>query len=205
VVVVAVSTGGPPALSRLLFLLPADLLVPLLVVQHLPGTFTGLLASQLDALGPLAVSEAADGAPALPGHVYLAPGHRHLLVARGSPSPVMRLHGGPPEHWCRPAADPLVRSAAEVFGPGALGVVLTGMGCDGCAGAARIRARGGAVLAQDRDTSAVWGMPGAVVRAGLADAVLPLDRIAGAIADLVERGLRGAQLPYPAPRPTNGK
>jgi two-component system chemotaxis response regulator CheB len=196
-VVVAVSTGGPVALGRLLPLLPAALPVPLLVVQHLPSTFTPILAAQLHALGPLVVAEAQDEEPALPGHVYLAPGGRHLVVARGGQAPVMRLDRGPPEHWCRPAADPLFRSAAQAFGPGALAVVLTGMGRDGCAGAERVRACGGAVLAQDRDTSAVWGMPGAVARAGLADAVLPLGEIAGAIIDHIERGRARALLPFP--------
>lgn len=182
-VVLAVSTGGPQALAAVLPGLPARLAAPVLVVQHMPPLFTRILADRLAALGPNPVAEATDGMPVEPGHVYLAPGGRHLTVepaAFGAP-PRLRLDDGPPENSCRPSADPLFRAAAEIWGKGLLAVVLTGMGRDGCAGAARVKERGGAVLAQDEATSVVWGMPGAVIGAGLAEHALPLAEVAGEI------------------------
>ena len=187
-VVVGVSTGGPQALVTLLPALPRGLPVPVLVVQHMPPLFTRILAERLDDLGPNPVVEASDGLAAAPGRVYVAPGGHHLLVAGGRAGPVLRVGDGPPENSCRPAVDPLFRSAAEVWGPGLLAVVLTGMGRDGCDGAAHVCERGGAVIAQDRASSVVWGMPGAVVDAGLADCELPLAEIAGEIAARVARG-----------------
>jgi len=194
-VAIAVSTGGPLALAQLIPALPADLPVPILVVQHMPALFTRILADRLSGLSALKVREAKDGDLLEPGRVYLAPGGHHLLVGRAGALPVLRLDDGPPENSCKPAADPLFRSAAEAWGAGLLAVVMTGMGRDGCAGAERIRARGGAVLAQDEATSVVWGMPGAVVAAGLAEEVVPLAGLATAIAGRVLRG-RG---PHAAP------
>lgn len=191
-VVVGVSTGGPQALEQVLPRLPRNLAVPVLVVQHMPTLFTKLLAQRLASLGPLPVREASGGEPLGPGTVLVAPGGRHLLVARRDGQCVAALGDGPPENSCRPAADVLFRSAAEAYGPGVLAVVLTGMGRDGAAGAEAVRARGGLVLAQDRETSTVWGMPGAVVAAGLADQVLPLGEVADEIAVRVARGLRAA-------------
>lgn len=180
-VVLAVSTGGPQALASLLPALPPRIPAPVLVVQHMPPLFTRILAERLASLGPNPVVEAAEGMPVEPGRVYLAPGgHHHMTVTPGTP-PRIHLDDGPPENSCRPAADPLFRSAAEVWGRGLLAVVLTGMGRDGCAGAARVRERGGAVVVQDRSTSVVWGMPGAVVEAGLAELELPLEGLAGEI------------------------
>ena len=180
-IVIGISTGGPPALAQLIPALPASLPVPILVVQHMPPLFTRVLADRLSSLGPLKVTEATDGAPALAGHVHLAPGGRHLVVERGLAGPVLRLNDGPPESSCRPAADPLFRSAAELWGDALLAVVMTGMGSDGRAGAERIRARGGSIIVQDKESSVVWGMPGAVADAGLADAILPLAALAGEI------------------------
>jgi two-component system chemotaxis response regulator CheB len=181
-VVIGVSTGGPNALAELLPALPADLGTPVLVVQHMPAIFTRLLAERLDRICSLAVREAQDGAPLVPGQVLVAPGGRHLAVVeeRGQPRAVCR--DDPPEHFCRPAVDVLFRSAAAVFGPRVLAVVLTGMGSDGLAGAQSVVQAGGRVLAQDEASSVVWGMPGSVARAGLAEAVLPLAELAGAIA-----------------------
>ncbi len=183
VVVIGVSTGGPNALMQVLPELPADLRAPVLIVQHMPPLFTRMLAQGLTAKCRLAVAEAEDGEAVLAGRVLLAPGGRHLEVARdaGASAPRARLHDGPPENSCRPSADVLFRSAVRAYGAGVLAVVLTGMGQDGLRGAEAVREAGGATLAQDEASSVVWGMPGFVVRAGLADAVLPIERVAAEI------------------------
>jgi two-component system chemotaxis response regulator CheB len=180
-VAIGVSTGGPNALAQVIPELPADLPVPVLIVQHMPPIFTRMLAERLAAAGHVPVCEARAGAPVEPGVVYVAPGDQHMRVARQGGRVVISLDQGPPENSCRPAVDPLFESVAEVYGGAALGVVLTGMGRDGLRGAGVVRAEGGAVLAQDERTSVVWGMPGYVVSAGLADEVLPLERVASAI------------------------
>jgi two-component system chemotaxis response regulator CheB len=192
VVLVGVSTGGPSALAALLPALPARLGLPVLVVQHMPAIFTRLLAERLDRSAPLRVREALDGEPLEPGTVLIAPGGQHLAVARRDGQVVAACLDDPPEHFCRPAVDVLFRTAAAVYGPGALAVVLTGMGNDGLAGAQAIVRAGGAVLAQDEASSVVWGMPGAVVRAGLAEAVLPLAELAPAVAARVAPSPVGA-------------
>lgn len=181
VLVIGSSTGGPEALAKLLPQLPASLPVPVLVVQHMPPVFTRQFAQRLDRLCALRVVEATDGVPLLPGTVHLAPGDHHLVVRPGRGTHTTGLHQGPPENYCRPAVDPLFRSAVTAYEGAVLGVVLTGMGADGRHGAGEIRAGGGTVLAQDQATSVVWGMPGAVAQAGLADEILPLDRVAEAI------------------------
>lgn len=176
-VCVGVSTGGPMALVQLFSAWTEPLGVPLLMVQHMPPTFTTLLAQRLTSVGVMDVTEARDGDLVEPGRGYLAPGGRHLEVARVGDSVRLRVTDLPPENSCRPAADVLFRSAAKVYGGGLLGVVLTGMGSDGLRGCQAIRAAGGNVLVQDAATSVVWGMPGAVANAGLADTVLPLNEI----------------------------
>jgi two-component system chemotaxis response regulator CheB len=181
VLVVGSSTGGPEALAKVLPALPASLPVPVLLVQHMPPVFTRQFAQRLDRLCPLTVVEAVDGAPLAPGTVHLAPGDHHLTVRRTARGLFTGLDQAPPENFCRPAVDPLFRSAVEAFDGAVLGVVLTGMGSDGRIGAGRIRETGGAVVVQDQATSVVWGMPGAVATAGYADEVLPLDRVAEAI------------------------
>lgn len=178
IVAIASSTGGPNALSVVLRGLPADFAPPVLVTQHMPPAFTAALADRLARETGRPCREAAQGERVLPGRIYVAPGEHHMTVMTREREPVIRLDQGPPENHCRPAADPMLRSVAAVYGPAALAVVLTGMGEDGRRGCGEIRARGGRVVAQDEPTSVVWGMPGAVVNAGLADAVLPLDRIA---------------------------
>ena len=189
VVVIGVSTGGPNALASLVPALPGDLAAPVLVVQHMPPMFTRLLAERLDAGTSLAVREAEDGAPVRKGELLIAPGGRHLEVeAGGAGQARSRLSDAPMENSCRPSADVLFRTAARAFGGGVLAVVLTGMGADGRLGAEHVREAGGAVLAQDRATSVVWGMPGAVVEAGLADDVLPLPDIAAHIGERVGAG-----------------
>jgi two-component system chemotaxis response regulator CheB len=193
VLVIGSSTGGPEALARVLPLLPASLPVPVLLVQHMPPVFTRQFAQRLDRLCPLRVVEASDGSPLVPGVAHLAPGDHHLVVrAAGRTAGAgfqTGLHQGPPENFCRPAVDPLFRSAVTAFDGAVLAVVLTGMGADGRNGAGEVRAAGGTVIVQDQATSVVWGMPGAVAQAGYADEIVPLDRIADAIA----RHLSGVQ------------
>lgn len=189
-VVVAASTGGPKALAELLRALPPDLPVPVLVVQHMPPMFTGYLAHGLSSQCALQISEAYPGARIESGQVWIAPGDRHLVVRLSRGGLEVKLDQGPPENGCRPSADPLFRSAAEAFGPTALAVVLTGMGQDGTHGARAIREAGGSVLVQDEASSVIWGMPGSVVRAGLADEVLSLEGIASEIVTRCDRGRR---------------
>lgn len=176
-VCVGVSTGGPMALVQLFSAWAEPLTVPLLIVQHMPATFTALLAQRLTSVGVMDVQEAQDGDVVEPGRAYLAPGGRHMEVVRSEGITRLRITDEVPENSCRPSADVLFRSAAQVYGGGLLGVVLTGMGSDGLKGCQAIRARGGNIVAQDEATSVVWGMPGAVAKAGLADTVLPLGEI----------------------------
>jgi two-component system chemotaxis response regulator CheB len=178
VVAVGASTGGPNALTRLLAGLPASLPVPMVVVQHMPPVFTRLLADRLSAKSGLRVREAADGDLLSPGDVLLAPGDLHMTVEDTGTAHRVRTAFGPPENSCRPSVDPLFRSVAGAFGPHALGVVLTGMGRDGLRGSEAIRAGGGQIVAQDEATSVVWGMPGFVAGAGLADAIVPIQDMA---------------------------
>jgi len=169
VVALAASTGGPDALPELLGTLPCDFPLPVLVVQHMPPVFTRLFARRLDGCLGLRVREAQDGVSIDGGGVWVAPGDHHLEVRGGR----LVTHRDPPVHSCRPAADVLFRSVAEEFGPAAIGVVLSGMGRDGCAGAAEIRQRGGRVFAQDPESCAVFGMPRHVIEAGIAERVDP--------------------------------
>lgn len=177
-IAIGVSTGGPEALRTLLRALPANLPVPIVLVQHMPPLFTRILAERLDADCAITVHEAADGDRPLPGCVYIAPGGKHLLLERQGMELRLATSEDPPENSCRPAVDVLFRSVARVWGPATLAVVLTGMGHDGREGCRRVVEAGGQVIVQDEASSVVWGMPGAVATAGLADAVLPLERIA---------------------------
>ena len=188
VVAIGASTGGPNALAAVFPAFPADFPVPIVIVQHMPPVFTGRLAERLSSLSRIETEEAANGAVVRPGRAWLAPGDFHLALARDAEAVRLRTHQGPPENSCRPSVDVLFRSVAEVYGPGVLAVILTGMGQDGLRGCERIRAVGGQVLAQDAATSVVWGMPGAAARAGLADAVLPLDQLGP---EIVRRVLKG--------------
>lgn len=182
VVCIGVSTGGPAALERVLPLLPATFPLPVLVVQHMPELFTGILAERLGRGCSLKVREAAEGNPVQPGTIFIARGNWHMEVRAGaSAGGALHLTQGPMENHCRPAVDVLLRSAASVYGGGVLAVILTGMGSDGLAGCRMLRAAGSVVLAQDEATSTVWGMPGAVTAAGLANGVLPLDAIGAEI------------------------
>jgi two-component system chemotaxis response regulator CheB len=182
--VIGVSTGGPNALAELIPKLPGDFPLPIAIVQHMPPVFTKFLADRLASTSKLRVREGEEGGLLEPGVVWVAPGNYHMTLRRDGDQLRVSLNQAPPENSCRPAVDPLFRSAVELFGNRTLGLILTGMGQDGLLGAGAIRSAGGHMLAQDEATSVVWGMPGAVVGAGLADQVLPLDRIA---AELVQR------------------
>lgn len=177
-IVLGVSTGGPAALDALLPHLPASFPLPILIVQHMPQLFTGLLAERLDSLCSVRVREAAAGVRPERGVVYVARGDWHLELGRDFR---LGLNQNPPEHFCRPSVDVLFRSAALACAGRLLAVVLTGMGSDGLAGCQAVRAAGGAVYVQDAATSLIWGMPGAVANAGLADKILPLSEMAGAM------------------------
>jgi two-component system chemotaxis response regulator CheB len=187
-VIIGVSTGGPNALVRLLPELPADFPVPVLVVQHMPPLFTKFLAERLEKICPLHVKEAVHGVKLEPGTIWIAPGDFHMEIERMEPGVMIRLHQGPLENSCRPSVDPIFRSAVECFGSRVLGVVMTGMGQDGLQGARCIRDAGGQVLAQDRKSSVIWGMPRFVVEEGLHDEVLPLDELAANIRKRVAVG-----------------
>ncbi|WP_411278367.1 chemotaxis-specific protein-glutamate methyltransferase CheB [Falsiroseomonas sp.] len=172
------STGGPQALAVLVAALTRPPPVPVLVVQHMPAGFTALLADHLNRLGRLPCAEAKDNEELRPGRLYLAPGDRHLLVRESATGLVAQLSAGPPENYCRPAVDPLLRSLVAACGGRVAVAILTGMGQDGLEGCRALARAGGAVLAQDEASSVVWGMPGAVARAGLASALVPPDEIA---------------------------
>ena len=183
------STGGPQALAVLVEKLPGAIdRAPMLITQHMPPTFTAVLAEHLSRASGRGVHEAEHGEPVLAGGVYLAPGARHMRVVREGNGVKIALGDDPPVNFCKPAVDPLFSSAAEVWGSGSLGLVLTGMGNDGTRGAADIIAAGGNLIAQDEATSVVWGMPRSVAQAGLCSAVLPLNEIAPKILGLFSGG-----------------
>lgn len=180
VLALAASTGGPNALSSVISALPGDFPLPILVTQHMPPIFTTMFAQRLAREGRLPCAEAVDGEALEPGRVYVAPGDHHLTIRQAgvTRTPTVQITRDPPEHHCRPAADPMFRSAARAFGAGVLGVVLTGMGEDGRRGCEAIVQAGGRVIVQDEATSVVWGMPGSIVAAGVPCTVLPLGAIA---------------------------
>jgi two-component system chemotaxis response regulator CheB len=177
-IAIGVSTGGPTALAELTPALPATLPVPIVLVQHMPPMFTKILAERLDQKSALRVCEGADGMHLRPGTLYIAPGDRHMGLGSRE-----RLHvyDGPHENSCRPSVDPLFRTVAAHYGRAALAIVLTGMGRDGLRGAEEIALGGGHIIVQDEASSVVWGMPGFVDRAGLADAAVPLSLLPGEI------------------------
>jgi two-component system chemotaxis response regulator CheB len=199
IVAIGVSTGGPNALAALLPALPGDLPVPVVIVQHMPPMFTRLLAERLHTQSKLTVVEGQAGMALQAGTVYIAPGDFHMELQASGASVLLRLVQTPPENSCRPAVDVLFRSVARTYGARVLGVILTGMGQDGLRGCETIHEAGGRVVVQDEATSIVWGMPGFVARAGLAEKVLPLDTIAAEIvrrtgAPLVPGATSGARV-----------
>ncbi len=195
VVAIGTSTGGPNALGDLVPLLPPNFPVPVVIVQHMPPIFTKFLADRLSAKSQIPVLEAANHQELLPGHAYIAPGDFHMMVERGKEGVSLRTQQEQPENSCRPAVDVLFRSVADVYRGDALAVIMTGMGQDGLRGCGRIREAGGQILAQDEATSVVWGMPGYVANAGLADVVLPLGLLAGEIVRRVAAGRASTNRP----------
>ena len=185
VLVIGASTGGPQALNRLVVQIDTVIQrAPVLITQHMPPTFTAVLAEHLARVSKFPVREATDGEEVNAGAIYLAPGGKHMKVERRDGTAVIAIDDGPMVNFCKPAVDPLFASAAQVWGNKVLALVLTGMGSDGLAGAKEIVAAGGYVIAQDEETSVVWGMPGQVTTAGLCSAVLPLPEIGGRITRL---------------------
>ncbi len=189
IVVIGTSTGGPNALAELLPAFPPDWRVPLVIVQHMPRDFTARLAERLSEKSRLRVREAAASELISAAQAWVAPGDHHLIVRKDGRKVRLALHQGPLVNGCRPAVDVLFHSAAEVFGSGVLAVVMTGMGQDGLRGCGKVRAAGGQVIVQDEASSVIWSMPGAVVKAGLADQVLPLEHLGHEILRRVQRGL----------------
>lgn len=183
------STGGPQALFKLLGGLNGALAQPILITQHMPATFTSLLAGHISKASNTPCAEARDGEAIQPGRIYLAPGDYHMVAERGDSGSgsVLRLTQNERENFCRPAVDPMLRSLIPIYGPRLLVIILTGMGSDGCKGSQAVAAAGGSVIAQDEETSVVWGMPGAVATAGVCSAVLPLSDIAPFVRKLVVR------------------
>jgi two-component system, chemotaxis family, protein-glutamate methylesterase/glutaminase len=176
-VAIGTSTGGPNALAEVLAAFPGDFPVPVVIVQHMPATFTRFLAERLTLICPLPVREAVSGARLLPGEVWIAPGDYHLVVTGLRSTCSLQIIQTPPENSCRPSVDVLFSSTAHVFRRGVLAVVMTGMGQDGLRGAETVHAMGGRVWVQDAATSVVWGMPGFVAQRGLAERVLPVGNI----------------------------
>lgn len=190
VLAVGSSTGGPQALFKFLSALPKSVHQPILITQHMPATFTAILADHLRRAIGRECREAEDGLKVEEGQVYIAQGGKHMAIEKQGADVVVRVNENPPENYCRPAVDPLFRSVAAVYGPSALAVVLTGMGQDGLKGARSIVEAGGSLLAQDEASSVVWGMPGAVANAGLCSAILDLELLAPEVAKICAGGGR---------------
>jgi two-component system chemotaxis response regulator CheB len=185
VLAIGVSTGGPEALGAVIPKLPATFPVPILIVQHMPPVFTELLAKNLASRSNLPVREGKHGEQVLPGRTYLAPGDHHMTVAKRGGQNIIQLNQKPPENSCRPAVDVLLRGVDEVYGGRSLAVILTGMGYDGLKGCQQLHAAGAHIIAQDEASSVVWGMPGAVAKAGIANRIVPLDHVAEEILGIV--------------------
>lgn len=184
-IVIGVSTGGPQALTQVIPLLPETLSVPVVVVQHMPPLFTKSLAEDLDSRSKLSVYEAQNGQRIEAGGVYIAPGGNHLKIGGTLTAPIALLTEDPPERNCRPAVDYLFRSAAQMYGPRTLGIVMTGMGDDGTIGSRAIRDAGGSIVAQDESSCVVYGMPQSIVKNHLANKVVSLQQIASLITNSV--------------------
>lgn len=185
VIAIGASTGGPQALFKLFEALKGKTSLPIFITQHMPGTFTAILAEHLNKIYDKDCMEAKDGEKVLDNRVYVAPGDWHMTVVNEGAVPVIRLNQDPPENYCRPSVDPMLRSLQAVYGAHVLTVILTGMGHDGLDGCRKLAESGAVVIGQDEETSVVWGMPGAVASAGLCNKVLPLQDITGAIENVI--------------------
>lgn len=186
-VLIGVSTGGPQALAEILPRMCAQLDVPIYIVQHMPPTFTQSLAKSLNNKCRYQVLEAEEDQYVENRHVYIAPGGRHMLLERNNQKIRTVINDNPPEKGCRPSVNVLFRSAAQIYGSQVLGVILTGMGTDGTDGAKELKKNGAMIIAQDEDSSVVWGMPGSACNAGIVDEVFPLADIPEAVISLVNR------------------
>ena len=187
VLAIGSSTGGPQALFAFLKALPKTINVPVVITQHMPATFTTILAEHITRMSGWECKEAKDGDRLEVGKILLAPGDFHMVVEQKGTERVVRVNQNPPENFCRPAVDPMLRSVAKVFGARVITVILTGMGNDGEKGSKAIVDAGGTIIAQDEKTSVVWGMPGAVATAGLCSAVLPVEELAGYVVNFITR------------------
>jgi len=187
VIAIGSSTGGPQALFKVFEALSAEIRVPILVTQHMPPTFTQLLAEHIAKASGRECGEGAEGQIVEDGHVYVAPGNYHMTVKVEGDVKKISVNQDAPENFCRPAVDPMLCSLAEAYGPQILTIILTGMGHDGCAGCEAVVAAGGTVIAQDEASSVVWGMPGAAAAAGVCSAVLPVDEIGGYVTNFMKR------------------
>lgn len=187
IVAIGASTGGPQALSKVIGVLgPVAQRVPIVITQHMPATFTAILAENLGKVSGLPCAEGRDGETLKPGHIYVAPGGKHMVLRGGAAGAQIALEDGPAINFCKPAVDPLFQSVAAAYGPAILAAVLTGMGHDGGKGALAIADAGGSVIAQDEESSVVWGMPQAVVQNKACAAVLPLDQVGATLARIVK-------------------
>ena len=183
IIAIGASTGGTEALREVLQRFPVNS-PPTVVVQHMPATFTAILAEHLTRAAHMPAAEAKDGEAIVAGRIYVAPGGKHMVLEGTRSAPKIKLTDDAPVHFCKPAVDPMFDTVAAIYGPATLAVVLTGMGSDGALGAVKIADAGGSVLAQDKATSVVWGMPGATAHAGACAGVMPVDRIAARINEI---------------------
>ena len=187
--VIGSSTGGPQALTKLFGDIGKSIAnIPVLVTQHMPATFTAILAEHITKASGRRAAEGVHGEPLMPGRIYVAPGGKHMVVGKDGNDIVIQLNDLPPVNFCKPAVDPLFKSVIPFYGSAILGTVLTGMGHDGAAGSKVIADAGGSVIAQDEESSVVWGMPGAVAQAGAAAEILPLDQIGPKIVRILGGG-----------------
>ena len=177
IIAIGSSTGGPQALFKVLSNIGPDVKQPILITQHMPPTFTTILAEHVAKASGRPTKEAEEGEEIKPGHIYIAPGDYHMLVKGSGLKKTLHMDHGPQENFCRPAVDPMLRSIVDAYGGNVLTVILTGMGSDGKKGCETVVTAGGQVIAQDEETSVVWGMPGAVATAGLCSFILPVDEV----------------------------
>lgn len=189
IIAIGSSTGGPQALSHVLKTFPKEIALPILITQHMPPTFTAILAEHLKKDSGIPCKEAEDGDLIENAHAYVAPGGKHMIVENTSGRKRIKITNTEPENFCKPSVDPMLRSIAEIYGPKVLTIILTGMGSDGLKGSSLIVEKGGTIIAQDEASSVVWGMPGAVSLAGLCSAVLPLNEISSKIHSLLLRSV----------------